>query len=173
ARLLFRRLWQIRVREREPQPTRGWTRTRPLVRWKPGHLYADPFLFEQDGRHHLFCEELLPGATRAVISHTELRLDGSVADPPTPVLEAGYHLSYPFVFEHEGQVYLIPETSSQGRVELYRATDFPSSWTRERVLLDGLAACDATLLRDGGRLWLFVGVAMPDATMLDELHLFT
>ena len=173
ARLLFRRLWQIRVRERESQPTKGWTRARPLVRWKPGHLYADPFLFEQDGRHHLFCEELAPGATRAVISHTELPLDGSVADPPAPVLEAAYHLSYPFVFEHEGQVYLIPETSSQGRVELYRATDFPSTWTRERILLDGLAACDATLLRDGGRLWLFVGVAVPDATMLDELHLFT
>jgi hypothetical protein len=173
ARLLFRRLWQIRVREHEQEPTRGWAGARSLVRWQPGHLYADPFLFEHDGRHHLFCEEMLPGSTRAVISHTELHLDGTVADPPVPVLEATYHLSYPFVLEHEGQVFLIPESSSQGRVELYRATDFPTEWRREQILLDGLAACDATLLLDGGRLWLFVGVAAPNATMLDELHLFS
>ncbi len=173
VRLLFRRLWQIRVRERGQQPNRDWPHSRPLVQWKPGHLYADPFLFEHDGRHHLFCEELLPGAARAVISHTELLLDGTVADPPVAVLEAPYHLSYPFVFSHEGQVFLIPESASQGRVELYRATDFPREWRRERILLDGLAACDATLLAHAGRLWLFVGVAAPNATLLDELHLFT
>jgi hypothetical protein len=173
ARLLFRRLWQIRLRERGQEPTRGWDTARPLVRWTPGHLYADPFLFARDGRHHLFCEELLPGGSRAVISHVELSTDGTLAGPPVPVLEAPYHLSYPFVFEHEGHVFLIPETSSQGRVELYRATDFPSKWSRECVLLDGLAASDATLLADDGRLWLFVAVAVANATMLDELHLFS
>jgi len=173
ARLLYTRLWQVRVREREPEPTRGWLEARSLVRWQPGHLYADPFLFAHDGRHHLFCEEMLPGSRRAVISHTELRLDGTVAAPPRPVLEAPYHLSYPFVFAHGEEVFMIPETSAQGRVELYRASDFPRAWSRERTLLDGLAASDATLLAYEGRLWLFVGVAAPNATMLDELHLFT
>jgi hypothetical protein len=173
ARLLYTRLWQVRVREREAEPTSGWLQARALVRWQPGHLYADPFLFAHDGRHHLFCEELLPGSRRAVISHTELNLDGSVAAAPQPVLEAAYHLSYPFVFAHDGQVFMIPETASQGRVELYRATHFPRAWSRERTLLDGLAACDATLLDDNGRLWLFVGVAAANAALLDELHLFT
>ena len=68
---------------------------------------------------------------------------------------------------------MIPETSAQQRVELYRAVDVPARWRREAVLLDGLIASDATLLEHEGRLWLFVGVAAPHATMLDELHLFT
>jgi hypothetical protein len=171
-RLLFRRPWSVRVRERGPELTRGWSVESDLVHWARGHLYADPFLFEHEGRHHLFCEEQLPGAGRAVISHTELRLDGAAADPPTPVLARPYHLSYPFVFAHEGETFMIPETSAAARVELYRAVEFPHRWEREAVLIDDLDAADATLLAHEGRLWLFASVAPANASSLDELHVF-
>jgi hypothetical protein len=173
TRLLFRRPWSIRVRERGSQPTAGWAGAQECVRSRRGHMYADPFLFEHEGRHHLFCEELPPGGRRAVISHTELHLDGTLADPPKPVLQEPHHLSYPFVFAHEGDVFMIPESSAVARVELYRAIEFPHSWHREATLLEDLDAADATLLADGERLWLFVGVAAPDASSLDELHLFS
>jgi hypothetical protein len=173
ARALFVRPWQIRVRERSAEPTRGWDSTRSIVAARPGHLYADPFIFEHEGRHHLFCEEIPPGQWRAVISHTELGAGGKQMAAPVPVLEAPHHLSYPFVFAHGGEVFMIPETSAQQRVELYRASDFPLVWQHEATLLEGIVASDATLLVEGGRLWLFVGVAAPHATMLDELHLYS
>jgi len=173
ARLLFGRPWLVRVRERGADPTSGWSPATPNVRWKPGHVYADPMLLEHEGRHHLFCEEILPGERRGVISHTELHLDGTESSPPAPVLAAAHHLSYPFVFAHAGEIFLIPETSSVRRVELYRSVDFPHEWRHEATLLDGLVASDATLLAHGDRLWLFVGIAVPHGTMLDELHLFS
>ena len=173
ARALFVRPWQIVVRRQGEAPVAGWQSSPSLLAARSGHLYADPVLFEHEGRHHLFCEEMAPGATRAAISHAELHADGGRADAPTVVLEADYHLSYPFVFAHEDEVFMIPETSAQRRVELYRAMEFPHSWRLEAVLLDDLIACDATLLAQDGRLWLFVGVAATHATMLDELHLFT
>jgi hypothetical protein len=173
ARLLFRRPWRIWVRESQVDPTQGWLQTRALVHWRDGHVYADPFLLEHEGRHHLFCEEIPNGSRRGVISHTELRLDGRAAEPPVPVLDRPYHLSYPFVFAGEGEMFLIPETSNVRRVELYRAVDFPREWARETVLLDDVVASDATLLAHRGRLWLFVGIARPHATLLDELHLFS
>jgi hypothetical protein len=172
TRALFRRPWSVRVRERGSQPTRGWSAKRELVRWRAGNLYADPFLFEHEGRHHFFCEEVPLGGSRAVISHTELRLDGSPAPPPECVLEQPYHLSYPFVFAHGGELFMIPETSAAGRVELYRAEEFPHSWTREAILMENVDAADATVMADGDRLWMFAGVAAPDASSLDELHLF-
>jgi hypothetical protein len=172
TRLLFRRPWSIRVRERGAGPTRGWEREDGLVRWGAARTYADPFLFEHEGRHHLFCEEVPLNAKRGVISHTELRLDGTPADPPTPVLRAPWHLSYPFLFAHEGEVFMVPETSAVHRVELYRAVVFPHTWEREAILLDDIDAVDATILAHDGRLWLFAGVAAMGASSADELHLF-
>jgi hypothetical protein len=169
ARLRFTRPWRILVRERRADPLAGWEEAPLPVEWTPGHLYADPFLFEHEGRHHLFCEDLPPGAGRAVISHTELPGGGV----PVPVLEAPYHLSYPCVFEHEDAIYMIPETSAQQRVELYSAVEFPGRWRREATLLDGVVASDATVLVEQDRLWLFVCLTEPHATMLDELHLFS
>jgi hypothetical protein len=172
TRLLFRRPWSIQVREHGPVPTKGWTKQDHLVRWRRSHVYADPFLLEHDGRHHLFCEEVPVGAKRGVISHTELRLDGAGADPPEPILQRPYHLSYPFVFAHEGEMFMIPETRAVRRVELYRAVDFPFAWQCEAVLLEDVLAVDATILFDDDRLWLFAGIASRHASSGDELHLF-
>jgi hypothetical protein len=171
-RLRYRRPWAIRLRSRAADPVAGWTRGEELVRWQRGHIYADPFLVEQEGRHHLFCEEVPATGGFGVISHVELRLDGTPAGPPREVLSAPYHLSYPFVFSRRGEIFMIPETSSVARVELYRAVEFPHRWERECVLLEGLDAADATLLEHEGRLWLFASVAAADASSLDELHLF-
>ena len=173
TRLMFRRPWSVRVRRRAEHATVGWSRVEEeRVRWAPDHVYADPFLFEHDGRHHLFCEEIARGGDRAVISHTELPLDGAPAQRPSCVLDRPYHLSYPFLFAHEGETFMIPETSSIGRVELYRATAFPHSWEHEAVLLDGIDAADATVLAHDDRLWLFAAIAADGASSLDELHLF-
>ena len=169
---LFRRPWSIRVRRREPRADAGWPTRHELVRWARGHLYADPFLFEHEGRHHLFCEEVPPGQQRAFISHTELSRDGSPARAPQPVLVRPYHLSYPFVVAHRGELLMIPETSAVKRVELYRAVDFPTSWERDAVLLEGVEAADATLLAHDGRLWMFAAIAAENASSLDELHVF-
>ncbi len=172
GRALYDRPWQVRVRPAQTDPLAGWDRPAGSpVAWRAGHLYADPFLFEHEGHHHLFCEEIPSGSRRGVISHVELE-PGGRAGAPEPVVCEGHHLSYPFVFAHDGEIFLIPETSSERRVTLYRAVDFPRGWQREAVLLDGLRASDATLLAHEGRLWLFVGVAAEHAAMLDELHLF-
>ncbi len=73
--------------------------------------------------------------------------------PPRTVLERDHHLSYPFVFEHEGAIYMLPETGEAGRIELHRAVEFPDHWELDRVLLDGLTALDATLhVEDGAPL---------------------
>jgi hypothetical protein len=175
VRLLFQRPWSIRVRRRLPVATEGW-RAEPeqLVRWTRGHLYADPFLFEHEGLHHLFCEHVLPGTGRGVISHTELRDDGGPAASPQPVLECAHHLSYPFVFVDDGEIMMIPGATTQPNgVELYRAVDFPVAWQREAVLLETLAPADVTLLWHRGRIWLFATVSAKHASSLDELHLFS
>ena len=129
---------------------------RPLPN-PPGRYLADPFPFELGGSAHLFVEDYAYAAGRAVISVCD-ELPGGAWSPPRTVLEAPHHLSYPFVFDHEGAVYLLPEAGESGRVQLYRARAFPDTWEPDRVLLDGLRAVDATLHAQDGLLWLFAHV---------------
>jgi hypothetical protein len=146
------------------------------VEWSSGSALAalaDPFVFDEGDATYVFLEEESRASPRARISYARLGQDGRSATAPQPVLERPYHLSYPFVFRHKGGIFMIPESSENRTVELYRADPFPSSWTLERVLLQDVRALDATLHVEGDRLWLFVSVAETGASPNDELHLYS
>jgi len=135
------------------------------------HFYADPFPFGYDGRTFLFVEDFDHRVGKGVISVVEYDASGPVGSP-RPVLEHDVHLSYPFVLEHDGEVWMIPETCAAGTVELYRATRFPDSWERESVLLEGLEASDATPFVHEGRWWLAATVRQ-GGSFSDSLHLWS
>ena len=116
-------------------------------------FYADPFVFEWQGRLCLFVEEYPYALGRGIISVAECRPDGSM-ETPRAVLEEPHHLSYPQVFAHDGEVYMIPESSGGNELVLYRAEPFPHSWVREAVLVAGRKLNDMTLLIRDDRFWL-------------------
>lgn len=116
-------------------------------------FYADPFVFEWQDRLYLFVEEYPYALGRGVIAVAECRADGSM-EPPRTVLEGPHHLSYPQVFAHDGEVYMIPESSSGNELVLYRAEHFPHAWVREAVLVAGRKLNDMTLLIRDDRFWL-------------------
>jgi hypothetical protein len=92
---------------------------------------------------------------------------------PVRVLERDYHLSYPFVFEHDGSLYMVPESARNRSVDLYRCVEFPLQWRLERSLLQGVRCVDATLHRGAERWWMFANCAAGESRMFDdELHLF-
>lgn len=134
-------------------------------------FWADPFPVLHEGRYWILFEERIasgPGHIAAV----EVGPQGMIGRP-VRALDRPYHLSYPFVFGWEGQIYMLPETEKHRTVELYRAEDFPTRWTLDRVLLSDLRAVDATLAEIDGRWWMFVNVAeSEEASLDDELHLY-
>ena len=104
-------------------------------------------------QHWLFFEEVPAGRTTGRLSAAELREDGTLGEPFV-ILEKPYHLSYPMVFEHAGEVYFIPESAKGSVVELYRATDFPTKWELASTLMNGLSLVDTTVFFHNG-LWFF------------------
>ncbi len=117
-------------------------------------FYADPFIFEHCGQTYLFVEEFPYASMKGVISVSTVSADGKISKPKH-VLERPFHLSYPYVFERDGEIWMIPETYSSGKVELYRAERFPDKWVFEQVLVDDVVVSDATLFEKDGVLWLF------------------
>jgi hypothetical protein len=74
------------------------------------------------------------------------------------VIETPWHLSYPYVFRHEGGIWLVPESAASGGLHLYRAVAFPDQWVLQHRLFEELRLVDATLFSHDGRLWLFAGL---------------
>ena len=133
--------------------------------------FADPFLYAANGKRYLFAEEFPYDTRRGVIVCAAL----DAQQRPGPfqrVLERPYHLSYPFVFEYEGVHYMMPETSRNGTVELYRAVEFPISWEIDTVLMSNIVLADATLLRRDGLWWMFGAVRSFGGSSQDELFAF-
>jgi hypothetical protein len=116
---------------------------------------ADPFAIQRNGVWYLFFEMFRPNSTRAVIGAASSR-DLQHWDMIGNVLEPAHHLSYPFVFEHEGEMYMMPESKPVRRVDLYRAIDFPSRWAFDRTLLRG-RFMDCSIVRHENLYWMFAG----------------
>lgn len=123
-----------------------------------GHFWADPFLIKQDGKTYAFFEDYSYAERRGVISCAEIHPDGGLGQPQI-CLDTGMHLSYPMVFQHEGETYLIPESADSRNVVLYRATEFPYAWKAEKVLFEGLVALDTTAHLHDGLWWFFTTLA--------------
>jgi hypothetical protein len=134
--------------------------------------WADPFALETNGRYYIFFEELPYAAGKGHISVIEIGPHGRWSRP-VPVLERDYHLSYPFLLEHDGSLYMIPESAQNGTVEIYRCVEFPLRWQLERVLIEGVRCVDATFHRAAERWWMFANAAPGESRVFeDELHLF-
>lgn len=134
-------------------------------------FWADPFPVRVQDTYFVFVEEWIYRRRKGHIAVLELSRDR----PPSgavKVLEMDYHLSYPFVFEWGGRFYMVPETSANRTVELYRCTAFPDRWELATVLLKDCNAVDATLAEIEGRWWMFVNIDVDGAVSRDELHLF-
>jgi hypothetical protein len=135
-------------------------------RWKEsprGKFFADPFLFPRDAKTWVFFENYDYATERGVISCAELGADGSLGEVKTALVRP-YHLSFPFVFEDAGSVFMIPETGANKSVELYRCTEFPTKWTLEKTLYSGTGAADCVMTRRDGRYWFFVSLVDPPGT---------
>jgi len=138
----------------------------------PDRLWADPFIVARDGKYYIFFEELFFAKPRGHISLIVLNRDGSY-EPAVPILKTAYHLSYPFIFEFEGNLYLIPESCENRTVELYKCVAFPLKWEYQKNLMEGCLMVDATLYRWNGKWWMFGNRMESDgASTSDELFLY-
>lgn len=164
----WRRTDGARLTETMRIPEGGWT----VLPDDGQRFYADPIAVSWRGRQFVFVEEFPYATSKGIVSVVEIGPDGPIG-APRPVFEAKTHLSYPFVFERDGAMWMIPESSVAGTVELYRADDFPGGWTHVATLVSGCPVADATLVDHGGRLWLTGTVGGGGASSWDALHLWS
>lgn len=139
-------------------------------------IEADPFIFVKNGILYLFYE------SKNIGENGEIRLtttgDLKTWTAPTTVLSEQYHLSYPFVFEELGEVYMIPETGICKSIRLYKAvTSDLTKWEYVRTLVNEdsetsnveLSFCDSSICKYNGTYYIFTTIVRNNTT---ELHIY-
>jgi hypothetical protein len=131
--------------------------TRPPIQWLPepadGTFIADPFALPSNGPLTILYEDFYFHDNRGRIACVSFA-DGRPTAPAQTVFDLPFHMSYPYLFQHEGAIYCIPETHESDEVVLYEAVDFPTRWRKAATLLSNFPACDSTLFQHEGRWWL-------------------
>jgi len=114
---------------------------------------ADPFMLHTDALWYMFFEALDRETQRGVIALATSN-DGFTWNYEQVVLKEEFHLSYPYVFEWQGERYMIPETLGASAVCLYKADEFPTRWSRQQKLIEG-AHADPSIVRFDDLWWMF------------------
>ena len=131
---------------------------------------ADPFGLWRGGLLYVFAEAFdyrtRVGRIDVLIYDRDLKMIEFRA-----ALREPWHLSYPFVFEAEGETWMLPEAYKSGTLTLYRARSFPFAWEAVcRIPLD-TPAIDATPFFHNGKWWLFYAPSQPHEARRSHLHI--
>ncbi len=126
------------------------------VQWLPapaaGQYRADPFGYYLDGALHVLYERYDQAEGQARIARLRPKQDNNLKRSRT-MLDLGKHLSYPYIVEEAGQVFVVPEQAALGRVDLYRLIGTNEGLEPVANLLNE-PLLDPTLFKHEGRWWL-------------------
>jgi len=170
SRYFYLNQWIIFVGASKGYQALTWSGFKPLFPSRD-RFWADPFVWQQDGKTYVFIEELLYSTNLGRIACLTLDQKMNVLSNKT-VLERPYHLSYPFLFEQDGQLYMMPETAQNNGIEIYRCVKFPDQWEYEKTIMRDVYAVDSTLLNSNGKWWLFTNIKKEGGSSWDALYLF-
>lgn len=151
--------------------------TTELSQLQPAQLpknefWADPFLFRFKDVCYVFFETYCYKSKKGKLSCGIL--ENQKVNHVVDILDLKYHLSYPYVFEENGEIFLMPETMDNKRLEIYKCIQFPNKWELFTTAFEGEMVADASFYNDKeGQKWLFVNKKeMKSLPLNSELYIY-
>ncbi|KAI3864874.1 hypothetical protein MKX03_031549 [Papaver bracteatum] len=120
----------------------------------PSNFVADPFIYIQEDVLYLFYETKNSITLQGDIGVAKSIDKGATWQQLGTALDEDWHLSYPYVFDYQGHIYMMPEGSEKGEVRLYKSLNFPLQWTLHKVIMKK-PLVDTFLINRNGNYWLF------------------
>jgi hypothetical protein len=117
---------------------------------------ADPFLIERGGQHYCFMEELDGRTNRGSIVVYEVGREGAARKGVA--LQESFHLSFPYLFEYNGELYMCPECSESRSIRIYKCIEFPLRWELATIAMQDVSAADTMIFRKDDRWWMLTNI---------------
>lgn len=167
----MRAQWQLQL-SRSGWRQHGPANLTPLSN-PAAHYRADPFVVSHGGRTVILAEEYPNVRQMGHIMALEVLPSGQILELGV-CLQEPFHLSFPYVFKCDGQLYMCPESNEASQIRVYRCVEFPLHWELDTVIMEGVAACDTVLFERDGLWWMMTNMdsSGTNTDFCSELHLF-
>ena len=137
----------------------------------PKRFLADPFIYSKNKRSIIFVEDYSFDKAKGDISAIEI-FNGFEKHLGI-ILTEDFHLSFPFVFDYEGILYMVPETSQIKEIRLYKCDEFPDKWSFYKTIMKNVSAADSMIISKNNKWYLFSNICSADINDHNsELHIF-
>lgn len=164
-RLFYRIEWNIAIREisKDKRLPLNEKKSYSIMKKYPKTWMADPFLFENNGETYLFFEKMNMVTHLGSIAYCKIQNDpekmfGEIHE----AINEPFHLSFPNVFRYGKEIYMIPESSAEKQIRLYRAVQFPGKWEYLCNLVEGIEAADTTVRVEDDMLFIMAYTEKPE-----------
>ena len=114
---------------------------------------ADPFLFIYNDELYLFYEVFCKERKGEIFAVKTTDLTKWI--DLGKIMTKRFHLSYPFVFENDDTIYMIPEQSETRSISIYKSTKFPYKWEETSILIEGAPFVDSSIHKIDNMYFLF------------------
>lgn len=119
---------------------------------------ADPFVYRNKDQIRIIMEEVDHRVVKGFISEAAL-FPNEDKEPNCSffreTISSSSHMSYPYILEHENEIYCIPETSEKNEVAIYQLKQETGEWKKVRTIIGNFPGVDSTVINTGDCWWLF------------------
>ncbi|MCD9526044.1 hypothetical protein [Photobacterium carnosum] len=144
-----------------------------FIKYNKNELMADPFIYYKEDKYYVFYEALNYDVNRGYINVGVLDQNNGLLKDIKTIISDDYHFSFPFIFEYEDDLYIVPESSENRTIDLYKCVDFPYGWKKVRTLINKISAVDTILHFENNQCYLFTSEKVDGCTYNDELSIYT
>lgn len=156
---LFIEQWNIGLIK---SPIHEILRCKPEIIWLKNpslsRFYADPFGFQIGDKNYIIFEDYSKILRRGRIAIAEIDENLQIISNKI-VLDDGRHLSYPYVFNDGGSIYVICESYKSQKLSLYEINQEHLVLEKKCDIFSDRAVVDPTMFFHQGKYWLFYTTA--------------
>ena len=143
----------------------------PDDKYNLGKFIADPFIFFYQDEYYIFAEKYDFIRKKGCINIYKLVNDHLV--DLGVILQENFHLSFPFVFEHDNKIFICPESYEAKEIRIYECTNFPMEWKYKKTILKNISAVDTIIFKDKKYWYLLTNIdSSKSCDFSSELHCY-
>ncbi len=138
----------------------------PKNRW-----FADPFVVKHSRFHYIFFEDYSLKNKKGSISCIKIDQKNKTKYYKK-IIKENFHLSFPFIFKFNKNYFLIPESSENKSIRLYKCSKFPNKWKFFKKIIVDINCVDPIVFKWKNR-WLLIASKAKNEFLYNKLFVYT